>query len=85
MGKYRDEILRFATDLRVPFSNNVAERDLRMVKLHAKISGPFRSMHGAQRLARVRSYIQTAIKHKVRPIEALTLLFMGGAWIPTRT
>ena len=47
MGKYRDEILRFATDLRVPFSNNVAERDLRMVKLHAKISGPFRSMHGA--------------------------------------
>ncbi len=85
MYKYREEITRFATDLRVPFTNNAAEKDLRMVKLHAKISGPFRSMNGQERLAKVRSYIQTAIKHKVRPIEALTTLFMSGAWIPTRT
>ena len=44
-------------------TNNQAESDVKMVKLHAKISGPFRAMHGAERLAAVRSYLQTAAKH----------------------
>lgn len=78
------DVVRFATDLRVPFTNNQAESDVRMVKLHAKISGPFRAMHGAERLAAVRSYLQTAAKHDLGPIEVLTALFAGEPWIPQR-
>ena len=48
-SKLKPEITRFATDLRVPFSNNQGERDFRMAKLHKKISGCFRSMAGAER------------------------------------
>jgi transposase/uncharacterized coiled-coil protein SlyX len=81
----KDDIVRFAHDLRVPFTNNRAETDVRMVKLHLKISGPFRAMHGAERLAAVRSYLSTAAKHGLRPIEVLTALFAGEAWIPQRT
>ena len=55
------------------------------MKLHLKISGPFRAMHGAERLAAVRSYLSTAAKHGLRPIEVLTALFAGEAWIPRRT
>jgi len=47
----QDDILRFASDLTVPFDNNGAERDLRMVKLHQKISGCFATMAGAERFA----------------------------------
>ena len=66
------DVVRFATDLRVPFTDNRAGSDVRMVKLHAKISGPSRAMHGAERFAAVRSYLQTAAKHDLRPIEVLT-------------
>ncbi len=85
MKQRKDDIVRFATDLRVPFTNNQAESDLRMVKLHSKISGPFRAMHGAERLATVRSYLSTAAKHGLEPIEVLTALFAGKAWIPQRS
>lgn len=81
----KDDIVRFASDLRVPFTNNRAETDVRMVKLHSKISGPFRAMHGAERFASVRSYIQTAMKHGLGPMAVLAQLFAGGAWIPQRT
>lgn len=81
----KDDIVRFASDLRVPFTNNRAETDVRMVKLHSKISGPFRAMHGAERFASVRSYIQTAMKHGLDPMAVLAQLFAGGAWIPQRT
>lgn len=81
----KDDILRFASDLRVPFTNNRAETDVRMVKLHSKVSGPFRAMHGAERFATVRSYIQTATKHGLQPMAVLAQLFSGGPWIPQRT
>ena len=85
MAKRKDDIVRFATDLRVPFTNNQAESDVRMAKLHAKISGPFRAMHGAERLATVRSYLSTARKHGLGPLPVLAALFEGQAWIPLRT
>ena len=76
------EVTLFAVDLRVPFTNNQAESDLRMVKLQQKISGSFRAREGADRLAKVRSYISTAAKHGVGAMDVLTALFAGAPWTP---
>ena len=62
LQKYKEGCLRFLTDPRTPFSNNEAERDLRMGKLRQKISGGFRSMQGACDFANLRSVIATARK-----------------------
>ena len=81
----KDSITRFATDLRASFSNNQAERDLRMLKIHRKVSSCFKSNEGASRLAAVRSYISTAMKHRLDPLDVLVRLFNGNAWLPART
>ena len=64
-------VLRFLTDLEVPFTNNEAERDLRMMKLRQKISGGFRSAKGAENFAILRSVIATARKQGWNIIESL--------------
>ena len=79
---HRASILRFMYDLDVGFTNNQGERDLRPVKLHRKISGCFRSKHGAERFAHLRSYLSTTRKHGVPAIDALTRLFNGDPWMP---
>jgi len=80
LEKHADEILLFVSDLRVPFDNNAAERDLRMAKLQQKISGTFRTEAGARNFARVRSYIETGRKHGLNPVDLLISLFMGDPW-----
>ncbi len=70
---YRDDVLRFIADFAVPFTNNQAEQDLRMMKLRMKISGTFRTLKGAQVFADIRSVISTARKHGLNILETLTL------------
>jgi len=78
----RTDILRFMRNLEVGFTNNQAERDLRPVKIHRKISSCFKSTAGATRFANVRSYLSTTRKHDVGALDALTRLFEGNPWMP---
>lgn len=79
---HRRSILRYMYNLDVVFTNNQAERDLRPVKLHRKISGCFRSQAGAERFAHLRSYLSTTRKHDIPAIDALTRLFNNDPWMP---
>lgn len=74
---YRSAILAFVADLAVPFDNNLAERDLRMLKVQQKISGCFRSARGAQEFCALRSYVSTLRKQKRNLWQALNSLFVG--------
>jgi len=78
----RDDVLRFAHDFRVPFTNNQAEQDLRMIKIQQKISGCWRTPQGAERFLAVRSYISTARKHRLGALDALGRLAGGQPWLP---
>ncbi|HVI35139.1 MAG TPA: IS66 family transposase [Gaiellales bacterium] len=80
-----EDYLRFAIDPRVPFDNNAAERDIRMVKIKQKVSGCMRTLAGAQDFAAMRSYLSTAVKHGRRPFDVLTELTSGNVWIPAMT
>jgi transposase len=73
MRDHKAEILRFVHDLSVPFTNNLAEQAMRMMKVKAKISGCFRSLAGAKRFAILRGFIDTARKRGLGIIEALAL------------
>jgi transposase len=75
------EYQRYMVDFTVPFDNNQAERDLRMVKAQRKISGSWRTLTGARRFARIRSYISTVRKHGINPLTALRDLFAGRPWM----
>lgn len=84
LGKLQDAVLRFVDDLRVPFSNNQAEQDLRMAKVKQKVSGGFRTELGAHRFYRIRGYVSTARKSGIAPIDALARLVQGQPYTPTR-
>ncbi|MFI5164835.1 MAG: IS66 family transposase [Bacteroidia bacterium] len=77
LSNFEEDTLRFMEDVDVPFTNNLAERNLRMTKVHQKISGCFRSMEGAYIFCRVRSYISTCRKQGLAIPEALNMLFRG--------
>jgi transposase len=79
----QDDYLRFTTDPRVPFDNNAAEREIRMVKLRQKVSGCLRTLTGAQQFCAIRSYLATAAKHGIHFFTALTTLAEGRPCLPT--
>lgn len=81
--EHREVILRFTTDLAVPFTNNQAERDIRPAKVQQRSSGGcWRTLQGLADFAIVQSYLSTAAKWGISRYDALNRLFTTGAWIP---
>ena len=76
---YEQETLLFMIDFDVPFTNNLAERDIRMPKGKQKISGGFRTYEGAKRFARIRGFISTVKKKGKSVFDGLASVFKGGA------
>jgi transposase len=74
--------LRFARDLRVPFTNNHAEQSIRMAKLRIKVSGCMRSMTGAEEFCAIRSCLHTATRHGLSALDAITQALQGQPWTP---
>lgn len=80
-----DDYLRFATTPGLAPDNNAAEREIRMVKVHQKVSGCHRTLTGAEGFLRLRSYLSTATKQACNTYQVLGDLFNGQAWTPATT
>ena len=78
-------VLAFLHDFRVPFSNNQAEQDLRMMKVQQKISGTFRTLNGARMFARIRAYLSTARKNQRDVFQDTVAALVGQPFIPSAT
>ena len=73
LWKYKDAVCLFAKNFAVPFDNNQAERDLRMVKVKTKVSGCFRTLDGCRDFLNILAYASTAKKQSVNPFHAILL------------
>jgi len=69
-------------DFNVPFTNNQAEQDVRMIKVKQKVSGCFRTMTGAEEFAANRAYISTARKNEKNIFQAIQAAFENNPFIP---
>lgn len=77
LQKLKDDVLRFFTDFRVPFSNNIAERSYRLSKKKMQIAGTFRASDGGERFATIFSIIDTCRKNGIGPIQAMSDILNG--------
>jgi transposase len=82
LDKHCTGVLAFMYDFALPFENNLAERDIRMVKIKQKASGAFRTRQGAQTFCAIRTYISTVRKQGVSVITALYDALNGQPFIP---
>jgi transposase len=83
LHQHQTAIFCFLEDLRVDFDNNLAERDLRMIKVQQKISGCFRSLAGAQAFSRIRGYLSTLRKQGLPLLSALQAALSGHPVLPS--
>ena len=83
LRKHQAAILAFLRDPSIPFTNNQAERDLRMLKVQQKVSGCFRTLAAAQTFARIRSYISTVRKHGLDILATLRDALAGAPFCPS--
>jgi len=77
LKEYKGEHLRFLSDFQVPFDNNLAERDLRMIKSKTKVSGCFRGREGGSVFAAIKSYTSTLRKNSQNVFDGLKVAFLG--------
>jgi transposase len=83
LQKHQKALFCFLEDLRVDFDNNLAERDLRMIKVQQKVSGCFRSEAGAQAFSRIRGYVSTLRKQGLPLLSALQATLDGYPVLPS--
>jgi transposase len=82
LENHESSVLAFLHDLRVPFTNNQAEQDIRMIKVRQKVSGCFRTLQGAKYFARIRSYLSTARKNGLDLLQSVTDAVIGQPVMP---
>lgn len=82
LESHKLEVLSFLCEFHIPFDNNQAEHDVRMMKVQQKVSGTFRSEQGAQTFCRIRGFFSTVKKHSLPVLESIQSALKGNFALP---